>query len=74
MNTIFTPKTGLAILAFLAGAALLLAQPSRTVAEGDSPGVVLAPVGTGFTYQGHLESSGNPVDGNYDFQFMLFDA
>jgi hypothetical protein len=74
MNTIFTPKTGLAVLAFLAGAALLLAQPSRTVAEGDSPGGVLAPVGTGFTYQGHLESSGNPVDGNYDFQFMLFDA
>lgn len=33
-----------------------------------------APVGTGFTYQGHLDDGGNPANGTYDFQFTLFDA
>jgi hypothetical protein len=28
--------------------------------------------GTGFTYQGRLNSSGNPASGNYDFRFKLF--
>ena len=29
--------------------------------------------GTAFTYQGKLSDSGNPANGNYDFQFALFD-
>jgi len=29
---------------------------------------------TAFTYQGKLQDSGNPANGNYDFQFTLFDA
>jgi hypothetical protein len=28
--------------------------------------------GTAFTYQGHLNSSGSPANGNYDFTFALF--
>jgi hypothetical protein len=28
--------------------------------------------GTGFTYQGRLNSSGNPTSGSYDFRFKLF--
>jgi hypothetical protein len=34
----------------------------------------LAPVGTGFTYQGHLDDGSNPANGSYDFQFQLYDA
>lgn len=33
-----------------------------------------APVGSAFTYQGRLTTSNNPATGNYDFQFVLFDA
>jgi hypothetical protein len=34
----------------------------------------LAVVGSGFTYQGQLKSSNNPVNGTCDFQFSLYDA
>jgi len=45
-------------------------------------GVLLCPlgsaygemVGTAFTYQGHLIVDGRPADGEYDFQFRLYDA
>ncbi|HEY3863733.1 MAG TPA: hypothetical protein VGO59_17800 [Verrucomicrobiae bacterium] len=30
--------------------------------------------GTAFTYQGYLESAGNPANGIYDFQFQLFNV
>src|SRR5258708_28158690 len=29
---------------------------------------------TGFTYQGSLSNGGHPANGQYDFQFKLFDA
>src|ERR1044071_3874731 len=29
---------------------------------------------TAFTYQGKLSDAGNPANGNYDFEFKLFDA
>src|SRR5687767_1482546 len=32
----------------------------------------LAPVGTGFTYQGSLKDGGVPVNGDYDFRFTLY--
>lgn len=31
-------------------------------------------VGTGFSYQGRIEDGGNPVNGNCDFQFTLWDT
>jgi hypothetical protein len=34
----------------------------------------VAQVTTEFTYQGELEQSGTPADGNYDFRFTLWDA
>lgn len=36
--------------------------------------VVPAWMGTVFTYQGRLMESGNPADGHYDFEFMLYNA
>jgi hypothetical protein len=29
--------------------------------------------GTAFTYQGLLNANGNPANGNYDFEFALYD-
>jgi hypothetical protein len=54
---------------------LALAWPEKIVAEGPSSAEgALAPVGTGFTYQGHLEDGSNPANGSYDFEFLLYDA
>jgi hypothetical protein len=36
--------------------------------------IVAAPVGTAFTYQGRLKSSGQPANGSYDLRFTLYDA
>jgi hypothetical protein len=32
------------------------------------------PLGTSFTYQGHLTDGGGPASGTYDFQFVLYNA
>jgi len=40
-------------------------------ALGTAPSAAL---GTGFTYQGQLKKDGNPINGNCDFQFSLWDA
>ena len=36
--------------------------------------LLAAPVGTAFTYQGLLNSAGQPASGNYDLKFTLYDA
>jgi len=41
--------------------------------QGDA-GVQTTILGTAFTYQGQLKQGGNPVNGNCDFQFSLWDA
>jgi hypothetical protein len=74
MNKYISTKTGLMVLTFLAGALFVFAWPTRIAAEGDSPGVSAAPVGTGFTYQGRLEDNGALANGAYDIQFSLYDA
>lgn len=33
-----------------------------------------SPQGNGFTYQGSLKEGGNPANGQYEFQFVLYDA
>jgi hypothetical protein len=71
---------GLVSLALLASFGVVLAQerntPGGTAEVGDAVGPVspLAAVGSGFTYQGQLKSSNNPVNGTCDFQFSLYDA
>ena len=36
--------------------------------------ILAAPVGTAFTYQGRLNSGGQPANGNYVLRFALYDA
>ncbi len=57
-------------LILLAGGVLVSAQGPDP--QGD--GSVQAALGTAFTYQGRLQQDGNPVNGNCDFQFSLWDA
>ena len=38
------------------------------------PAAAQTPLGTAFTYQGRLTDGGNPANGSFDFQFLLFDA
>jgi hypothetical protein len=73
----------MALLAsLLSGAAGATAGQMAQTTKGDqpkpgpqvSPLTPLAPVGSGFTYQGRLVVSGSPASGNYDFTFTLFDA
>lgn len=59
---------------------VMLVQPrgvvhSQGVTEGQdgATAVNLAPVGSGFTYQGHLSDGGNAANGAYEFQFVLYD-
>ncbi len=47
---------------------------SRAQIEPLSAAATQANMGTGFTYQGRLTSSGAPVNGTCDFQFGLWDA
>ena len=49
------------------GTAVGQIQPETTTA-------VLAPTGSGFTYQGQLQDGNSPANGSYDLQFMLYDA
>ena len=39
-----------------------------------NPSGPMAALGSGFTYQGRLTSSGSPANGSYDLQFTLYDA
>jgi hypothetical protein len=52
----------------------VLAAAAASLSFLTAPQGVAAPVGTGFTYQGRLKSTGNPLTGMCNFQFKLFDA
>jgi hypothetical protein len=55
----------------------MVAASSTAWAQEDGPvepASVLAPLGTGFTYQGELQDANGPVTGACDFRFTLFDA
>ena len=62
----------------LAVALLLALTVGLTQAQGPEPqgdvSVQAAPVGTAFTYQGRLTDGGSPANGEYDFQFTLYDT
>ncbi|MGB9724286.1 MAG: hypothetical protein ACPL7G_10375 [Chloroflexia bacterium] len=55
----------------------LVLSVSLVTAQGPGPQEkqgVQAALGTAFTYQGYLQQDGNPVSGNCDLQFSLWDA
>ncbi|HET9493722.1 MAG TPA: hypothetical protein VFR15_05785, partial [Chloroflexia bacterium] len=57
-----------------AGAALPISGPGFYAHVRSGQEAPQAPVGTGFTYQGSLKNGGNPANGQFDFQFKLYDA
>ncbi|NOZ95290.1 MAG: hypothetical protein GXP47_11230 [Acidobacteria bacterium] len=54
---------------------LWLTTGLRAETQGPEPAArVQANAGTAFTYQGQLLQSGNPANGQFDFEFRLFDT
>ena len=75
MKRVFSRSHILAICVLLAGMIPAFGVPAGiALGENRSESQLLAPSGTGFTYQGNLTDNGMPASGNYDFQFSLFDA
>ena len=66
----FTISVSVLIVALVLGVGLSRAQGPGP----QSPLTPQAEMGTAFTYQGQLESSGSLVTANCDFQFALYDA
>ena len=68
-------RTSYLVFISLASVLFVLALSASNPGMGNSPGdSVLAPAGTGFTYQGRLVDNGSPANDSYDIQFLLFDA
>ncbi|MCI0519254.1 MAG: hypothetical protein L0Z70_03255 [Chloroflexi bacterium] len=68
-------RTVLLVFVLLASALLAFAWPAGLPALGSAPEAeALAPSGTAFSYQGRLLDNDVPAEGNYDIQFLLFDA
>ena len=65
--------TGLIALAVL-GIALAARPALAQDPIGRAAAAPLAGMGTAFTYQGQLIKDGVPVNGTYDFRFVLYDA
>lgn len=59
------------LLGFLLGTAITVSASGSAVPSQIGP---QAAIGPGFTYQGRLTDSGNPANGVYDLQFILYDA
>jgi hypothetical protein len=75
MTKIKLSRSAALVLTFLVGIWLALAWPAALPARGESSGKsLLAPIGSGFTYQGRLVDNNSPANGSYDIQFLLFDA
>jgi hypothetical protein len=74
----------LALLVLVSGIGIAAAQNAGFYQAGGSPATEVrsasldtapsAAPGTSFTYQGQLKHNGSPVSGDYDFQFILYDA
>ena len=64
------------LAALVAAFVFVLGRPQRIAASGEPSGAMApaAPVGSGFTYQGHLTNGGVPANGPYDFEFKLYAA
>jgi hypothetical protein len=64
----------LLICALLGGMWLAPARPAAKAGYELQLASPVAPIGTGFTYQGQLKQGGSPANGTYDLEFKLFDA
>jgi len=53
---------------------VVLLSTGTALAKGTGPRGLADTVGTAFTYQGRLLDGGSPANGEYDFQFALYDA
>lgn len=51
-----------------------ISKNEGTVGSTGAPNNPLTQLGSGFTYQGRLLNSNNPVNGQYDLAFRLYDA
>lgn len=71
-------KSKWAIASSIVAVLLLALVAGLTQAQGPEPqggiSTQAVPLGTASTYQGQLKKDGNPVNGNCDFQFGLWDA
>lgn len=74
MNGNRSTKSVLIVCVSLAAILLAFAWTDQIAAQRALAQEPLAPVGTGFTYQGRLDVSNSPANGPYDFEFALFDA
>lgn len=70
MKRILSPFVWLGLVSILA----LGLSASVAVAQEVDPALALAPLGSGFTYQGELRDAGDPVTSSCDFQFKLWDS
>lgn len=61
----------LVLFSMIIALALVLSSTARVAAEPPSPSAVFSKA---FTYQGLLRQAGNPANGHFDFQFLLYDA
>ena len=61
------------LVAFVIVLALLMSV-SGVIAQEQGPQSPQATIGTAFTYQGQLKNASNPINGNCDFQFSLWDS
>jgi hypothetical protein len=57
------------LIAVIAGSAWVIDASAETEKR---PGA--APVGSQITYQGYIENAGEPANGDYDFEFKLYNA
>ncbi len=67
-------KLSLLGISFAIFSLLLAANQPAAADPGGPPSSAAALAGTGFTYQGQLQSGGAPVSGSCDLAFRLYDA
>jgi hypothetical protein len=71
----FTSALVLGLLLALAAGMSQAQEPQGDMAPQDAASTLLGmSLGTAFTYQGRLTDGGSPANGDYDFEFRLYDA
>ena len=71
---ILLPILLLTLVVLGVGVLQVASQDGGETQEPLSPLAIAAKTGTDFTYQGQLTDNNSPANGNYDFQFALYNA